>query len=114
MFRSLLFIFASVMLASCGSKAELSFDSPDQTAHLTLKGKKSSSLDPWMLDVIAKNAVAEKTFNVEFFQSELTAETVQVEWNGNSEAVLILKGQDDFINHFVVLFNGDEITITDQ
>ncbi|MBC7450552.1 MAG: hypothetical protein H7259_03590, partial [Cytophagales bacterium] len=78
MLRSILFILATLMLISCGSKAELSFESQDKTNHIDLKGSKSSSLDPWIIELIATKPELSKTFHVEFFNSSMTNETVKV------------------------------------
>lgn len=114
MFRSLIFMLTTLVLFSCGSRSELSFESPDKTKQINLQGSKSSSLDPWIINLTAKSTTATKTFKLEFFQSEWNKENVQIKWISPSQAILQLKGQDNFANHFLIVFDGKEITLRDQ
>jgi hypothetical protein len=114
MIRSLITIISIFFFISCGSQATLSSSSPEKTNHIELKGVKSSSLDPWIIDLIAKGQNISKTFTLEIFQSELNQETIQFNWDSESSAIITIKSQDNVTHHFMVIFNDTNIVLTEN
>jgi len=112
--RSLFVILTLLFFIACSSSSQLSSVSPDKTNRIELKGTKASSLDPWMIDVIASDSSKSQTFKLEIFQSELNQKTVQFTWNSDSEVIITIISQDNIIYHFKVIFNVTDIVMTEN
>ena len=114
MIRSLFVVLTLLFFIACSSSSQLSSISPDKTNRIELKGTKASSLDPWQIAVIATGPAKSQTFKLEIFQSELDQKTVQFAWNSDSVVIITITDQENIIHHFTIMFNTDDIVLTEN
>ena len=86
-------------LVSCSSETSAPIESfsADKAMKVSVTGSRSSSLDPWMLDIELTHAGVSSKVQQEFYANEVSEKNVVFQWESNTMCLIRLTQRDGVV-----------------
>ncbi len=105
-------LFCVLLLFSC--KAEIktvTYTSPEKSVELNFTGKRSTSLDPWMVSINVVGYGHDETISTELYSNDISKEVIVVVWENENKASLVLKQRDGENKNMSLSINKDMVQL---
>lgn len=95
LWKVILVVFVTI-LSSCSKEISKSIESysADKEMKISIQGKRTSSLDPWLLDIEMTYMGETSKVYQEFYADDINKQTIHFEWKNNRTCMIQLTQRD--------------------
>ena len=108
-------LLLSVFLYSCKKESiHLEDVSPDSKITITIKGEKSSSMDPFLVNITTKGYGFNETITTEIYSGTIDSNNLKFNWKSNKECYFVFLQQDNTTRKMHLKVDDDRILLSEE
>ena len=108
-------LIISFFLFSCkNEKVQILDSSPDKKIKITILGEKSSTVDPFMVNIKTEGYGYNETISTEIYASTLDSNNVKFNWRNNKECYFIFLQQDNTVRRMHLKIDDEQIMLNEE